>query len=93
MTADAQAHAFEPFFTTKPETSLHFARGQVVLIVDDDSTIRRLAAQRRHDRGFRTLETEIGDAAYALLQRGVHVDVLFSDLVMPGKIGGYDLAA
>lgn len=76
-----------------PAALARFAKGQVVLIVDDDPKIRRLTAQRLHDLGFRTLQTETGDAAYALLQRGVHVDVLFSDLVMPGKIGGYDLAA
>ena len=79
--------------TSEPEPFSRMAKGQVVLIVDDDPKIRRLTAQRLHDLGFRTLQTETGDAAYALLQRGTHVDVVFSDLVMPGKIGGYDLAA
>lgn len=78
---------------SQPDAVSRLANGQVVLIVDDDPKIRRLTAQRLHDLGFRTIQTETGDAAYALLKRGAHIDIVFSDLVMPGKISGYDLAA
>jgi CheY-like chemotaxis protein len=34
-----------------------------------------------------------GDEALAMLDKGLEVDVVFSDIVMPGKISGIDLAA
>lgn len=85
--------AEQPHDAAKPNQPARFAKGQVVLIVEDDPKIRRLSVQRLHDLGFRTIQTETGDAAYVLLQKGTHVDILFSDLVMPGRMNGYDLAA
>ncbi|MBY5931930.1 PAS domain S-box protein [Tateyamaria omphalii] len=66
---------------------------QVVLVVEDNPRVRKLSIERIRDLGYRTLEAANGDDAYRLLQSGVHVDILFSDLVMPGKLNGYDLAA
>ena len=38
------------------------------------------------------VEAENGSAALSLLQDGVHVDLVFSDIVMPGGVSGYELA-
>jgi len=55
--------------------------------------VRKLSIERIRDLGFATLEAESGDRAYKMLKNGAKVDLVFSDLVMPGTLNGYDLAA
>lgn len=43
--------------------------------------------------GFETLEAETGDQAYEMLTQDIKVDLVFSDLVMPGTLNGYNLAS
>ncbi|WP_107847505.1 PAS domain S-box protein [Litoreibacter ponti] len=66
--------------------------GETILIVEDNARVRKLSLERIRDLGFETLEAETADQAYEMLQNGVQVDVVFSDLVMPGALNGYDLA-
>jgi CheY-like chemotaxis protein len=49
--------------------------------------------ERIRDLGFAAIEASSGDEAYQILKQGISVDILFSDLVMPGALNGYDLAA
>jgi DNA-binding NtrC family response regulator len=58
-----------------------------VLIVDDDSAVRETLAELLDDVGFRALQA--GDAAQALtiLRQGETIDVLVTDLTMPGDDG------
>lgn len=67
--------------------------GQIILVVEDNPQVRKLSIERIRDLGYQTLEATSGDDAYVMLHKNVHVDVLFSDLVMPGSLNGYDLAA
>ncbi|SPH27458.1 Blue-light-activated protein [Ascidiaceihabitans donghaensis] len=67
--------------------------GETILIVEDNPRVRKLSVERIHDLGFATLEAENGDRAYEMLKSGAQVDLVFSDLVMPGTLNGYDLAA
>ncbi len=66
--------------------------GEVILIVEDNPIVRKLSIERIRDLGFETLEAESGDQAYQMLKDGAEADVVFSDLVMPGRLNGYDLA-
>lgn len=68
-------------------------RGETVLVVEDNPKVRALSIKRIHDLGYRTEVAQSGDEAYAMLLSGVKVNLVFSDLVMPGAINGYDLAA
>ncbi|MEO0918396.1 MAG: response regulator, partial [Pseudomonadota bacterium] len=68
-------------------------KGRTVLVVEDNPRVRKLSLARLAGLGFETAEASNGDAAYAMLNDGLKIDVLFSDLVMPGKLNGYDLAA
>ena len=68
------------------------SQGQTVLVVEDNPKVRRASVARLAALGYRTEEASNGDDAYAKLQAGLEVDVLFSDLVMPGQLNGYDLA-
>lgn len=69
------------------------AKGKTILIVEDNTKVRKLSIARIEDLGFDTLAAEDADAAYAMLRDGADVDLVFSDLVMPGDLNGYDLAA
>jgi CheY-like chemotaxis protein len=58
-----------------------------VLIVDDDDFVREVLAAQLEAVGFATLIASSGTEAIALLQAGEAVDVLISDLAMPGMNG------
>ncbi|MGB3245069.1 MAG: PAS domain S-box protein [Sulfitobacter sp.] len=76
-----------------PTQKRPFGNGETVLIVEDNPKVRKLSIERIRDLGFATLEAESGDQAYQILKGGAQVDLVFSDLVMPGALNGYDLAA
>ena len=64
-----------------------------VLVVDDEPDVRRLAARWLERSGYNVLQASSGeDALKTIEERGGRVDVLFSDIVMPGDIDGWALA-
>jgi PAS domain S-box-containing protein len=67
-------------------------RGAKVLLVEDEGSVAELAQSLLEGAGFRV--TAVGDARAALdvLKSGAQVDVLFSDIMMPGGINGAELA-
>lgn len=79
--------------TTSGRGDLPLGHGETVLIVEDNPKVRKLSVARIRDLGFNTEEAGNGDEAYRMLTSGIHADVVFSDLVMPGVLNGYDLAA
>jgi CheY-like chemotaxis protein len=68
--------------------------GKTVLIVEDDRLVRELALTVLEEAGYRVLEAASGDDAYHLFltHPDLQVDVLFTDVVMPGQLDGIDLA-
>jgi len=65
-------------------------RMPTVLIVDDEPVICTLASDYLRDAGYRTLEAHSAQQAIDLLEKGEHVDLVFSDIQMPG-IDGFEL--
>ena len=63
-----------------------------VLVVEDDERVREVAAETLRDAGFRVIAAQDALEALALLRRGEHFDVMFSDIVMPGGMNGIELA-
>ena len=63
-----------------------------ILLAEDDARVREVTAEMLRDAGFRVLAAEDGRDALALLRRGEPVDLVFSDVVMPGGISGFELA-
>jgi len=59
-----------------------------VLVVDDERRMRRLARRTLSDLGYQVLEAENANAATRLLEQDVSVDLLFTDVVMPGELDG-----
>jgi PAS domain S-box-containing protein len=68
-------------------------RGEgVVLLVEDDPSVRRLVVRELTRRGFTVIEAEDGRAAMELFRRDMdQIDVVVSDIVMP-RMNGADLA-
>ncbi|GGG21449.1 histidine kinase [Caldovatus sediminis] len=65
-----------------------------VLVVDDDPTVARLAAELLEGAGHRATAVPDARAALELLERsrGADFDLVFTDVLMPGGISGLDLA-
>ena len=78
--------------SASPTAEVHAGQGETVLVVEDDDRVRRLTARRLRDLGYRVLEAGQGAEALAVLARTSNVEILFSDLVMPGGMSGIDLA-
>lgn len=74
------------------EDSCHCFKGARILVVEDKAMVRQLTVQQLQTLGFETLEVENGVDAIELLKTSVEVDVVLSDVVMPGGICGYDVA-
>ena len=67
------------------------ATGETVLVVEDDTRVRRLALTQLQELGYRVLEAGSGAEAIAILEEGAPVDLVLSDLVMPGGMSGIDV--
>jgi CheY-like chemotaxis protein len=65
---------------------------KVVLVVEDDEIVLETAIENLHDLGYRTLRARDAAEAMAILRGTAHIDILFSDVVMPGWMNGLDLA-
>ncbi len=68
------------------------AKTQTVLVVEDDADARSTLAAMVTELGYRVLEAENGRSALPLLERNRPVDILLSDVIMPGGMNGVDLA-
>ena len=73
--------------------SVPLGRGERVLVVEDNDSIRRLAVRLLTQLGYQPVAVSNVADALAHLSDGGPVDLLFSDIVMPGKANGLDLAA
>ena len=66
--------------------------GEIILVVEDQASVRSVTAKRLEKLGYRVREAENAVEAKALLAAGEVVDFVFSDIVMPGGMTGFDLA-
>lgn len=85
--AGAQAQTIE-----KVETA-HRARGggERVLAVEDNAAMRRVVVRQLTELGYEVIEAQSAAAAIAVLESQT-IDLLFTDIVMPGDIDGFELA-
>jgi PAS domain S-box-containing protein len=67
------------------------ALAELVLVVEDNAEVRRTAITHLTDLGYRTLAAASGQEAMELLARTPEVDVVFTDIVMPGGMTGWEL--
>ncbi len=65
---------------------------ETILVVEDDSLVRGYVARQLQNLGYKVIEAEHGPAALAKLETSANVDLLFTDVVMPKGMSGFDLA-
>jgi two-component system NtrC family sensor kinase len=65
---------------------------ETVLLVEDDEQVNRFACEALGDRGYQVLSAGDGDTALRLLDAAPSVDLLFTDVVLPGGMNGRQLA-
>ena len=68
-------------------------KSEVILVVEDDDLVRASAVGMLRDLGYTCIHASDGAAALAILQGGAKVDLLFTDVIMPGPVKSRDLAA
>jgi len=69
-----------------------FFRGRRVLLVEDDNDVASVAADMISQLGCEVIRVDNGAAALSAMTNGRSVDVVFSDIMMPGGMSGGDLA-
>lgn len=70
----------------------HTAGGETVLVVDDEPAVRALVAEVLTDQGYRVLEADSGAVALDILRTRQTIDLLVSDVGLPGGMNGRQLA-
>ena len=64
---------------------------KTILVVDDDEDVLAVARAFLEDRGYNVLHAPNASEGLRILQ-GSKVDLLFTDIVMPGEMDGFELA-
>lgn len=74
------------------DTVAEIGAGHTILVVEDDPRVMRLSEARLIALGYHCILAMTGDEAWEILQSRDDIALVFTDLVMPGKLSGYDLA-
>jgi len=74
------------FLSMEPEAKTH-----IILVAEDEALVRQLSVCELEDAGYRVIEAADAGQAIAILETGVPVDVLFTDVNMPGDMDGIRL--
>lgn len=67
--------------------------GEVILVVEDDPLVRETAMQRLEALGYVVSEASNTQSALAQIAEGEAVDLVFSDIVLPGGPSGFEMCA
>ena len=81
---------------TDDSEKVHRAEGAIgiecVLVVEDDEPLRAYTVEMLRELGYNVLEAPNGATALDMLQQNPKIDLLFTDIIMPGGMNGRQLA-
>ncbi|WP_420470855.1 ATP-binding protein [Brevundimonas sp. FT23042] len=75
-----------------PIISGHPGHGETVLLIDDEPTVRMLAAEVLGDAGYTVIEAVDGPSGLQVLNGGAKIDLLVTDVGLPGGLNGRQVA-
>ena len=76
----------------QPAQATRAGDGETVLVVDDEPTVRMLVGEALQDLGYIAIEAEDGASGLRVLQSGTRVDLLVTDVGLPGGMNGRQVA-
>ncbi len=68
------------------------AAAPTILVVEDEVLIHMAVSDYLRDCAFHVVEAGSGDEAIQVLEAGIQVDIVFSDVHMPGDVDGFALS-
>ncbi len=87
-----------PAGVTKPRTkpadaapAQNRGRGEFILLAEDETALLSMMKEQLENKGYQVAAVSSGVAALQLVQNGLAIDALVSDVVMPGGLGGFEL--
>jgi len=87
LRSQAQASAAEE------ESSEPLSGGQeTILVVEDEEDVRRTTAELLTALGYRVLQAAHAGSAMSLIQSGIPIDLVFTDVIMPGEMSSLQLS-
>jgi CheY-like chemotaxis protein len=81
-----------PVVPASPAAVDHPRGGETILVVEDDPQVRSFVVTLLTELGYRVLEAVDGQQALRFLDSDAAIDLLFTDVVMPGGMNGRELA-
>jgi PAS domain S-box-containing protein len=87
-------HAEDAALPDEPEleTEAPLGEGEVVLVIDDEPTIRMLVADLLTEAGYAVIEAADGPAGLKVLESNARIDLLITDVGLPGGMNGRQVA-
>lgn len=79
-------------FPSEGHEELPRGRGEIVLVCEDDNDVRMFSSETLRDLGYNVVEARDAASATAELTKHGRIDLLFTDVVLPGGKTGADLA-
>lgn len=70
----------------------HATGSETILVVEDDDAVRAISVELLTELGYTVFEASNADNALAIVNSGLKIDLLFTDVVMPGKLRSPKLA-
>jgi PAS domain S-box-containing protein len=89
-------HVGEPQAKTspqQPDVALSTERRCVILLVEDDPALRALLTEVLSENGYTIVQAEHGAEALRAVQSSQHLDLLITDIGLPGGMNGWELAS
>jgi PAS domain S-box-containing protein len=77
---------------SEPGRAAHAEQGETVLVVDDEPTVRMLITDTLQELGYGAIEAADGAAALRILQSDARIDLLVTDVGLPGGMNGRQVA-
>ena len=74
------------------ESAMSVGGAETILVVEDAADVRRITVVRMERMGYRVLQAEDGPSALIQIQRHPDIDMMITDVIMPGGMNGIELA-